>query len=167
LREELHRFKKGLQGERESAHYLDSHFKDSANHSLIHDLRLVVDDEVAQIDHLVFARAGLIYLIETKNYSGNLIVNEHGEWAEKLCRQHRPQDLLALPDFMKPKTTTALTPTAALPSAPVNTDQSLAKKLVCAHCRVKIGFPEGKFCWNNTKRFGGLQYCREHQALFA
>jgi hypothetical protein len=278
LREELHRFKKGLQGERESAHYLDSHFKDSANHSLIHDLRLVVDDEVAQIDHLVFARAGLIYLIETKNYSGNLIVNEHGEftvdydgqhygipspleqsrrherilqklaeqlgitgrvhtkldvqhvvlmhpksiiqrptaetfdtyflikadqfpswhqkfadqkgvgsvlkgmmnlrsqetvreWAEKLCRQHRPQDLLALPDFMKPKTTTALTPTAAIPSAlrsaPVNTDQSLAKKLVCAHCRVKIGFPEGKFCWNNTKRFGGLQYCREHQALFA
>ena len=75
LRDELHRFKKGLQGERESAFYLDSHFKDSPNHAVIHDLRLVFEGEVAQIDHLVFGRAGLVYLIETKNYSGNLIVN--------------------------------------------------------------------------------------------
>ena len=41
-----------------------------------------------------------------------------------------------------------------------------AKKLICAQCGIKIGYPEGKFCWNNAKRFGGLQYCREHQAAF-
>ena len=51
--------------------------------------------------------------------------------------------------------------------APTLADASLAKKLICAHCREKISFPEGKFCWNNAKRFGGLQYCREHQGLFA
>jgi len=38
--------------------------------------------------------------------------------------------------------------------------------LICAQCGIKIGYPEGKFCWNNVKRFGGLQYCREHQAGF-
>jgi hypothetical protein len=40
-----------------------------------------------------------------------------------------------------------------------------AKRLICAHCGAKISYPEGKFCWNNAKRFGGLAYCREHQAL--
>jgi hypothetical protein len=272
LRDELHRFKKALLGERESAFYLDDHFKDSPNHAVIHDLRLLFEGEVAQIDHLVFGRAGFVYLIETKNYSGNLIINEAGEftadydgdqygipspleqsrrherilhklaeqlgivgrvdkkldvhhvvlmhpkaiiqrpppkafdtsflikadqfpswhqkfadqlgvgsvlkgmlnlrspetvreWAEKLCRQHRPQNVLALPDFMKPKTVPA--PAAAPSSAPASTEENLAKKLICAHCRAKISYPEGKFCWNNAKRFGGLQYCREHQGLFA
>jgi len=50
---------------------------------------------------------------------------------------------------------------------PTVPDVSLAKKLICAQCREKISYPEGKFCWNNAKRFGGLQYCREHQGLFA
>ncbi|WP_088287324.1 hypothetical protein [Ideonella sp. A 288] len=31
-------------------------------------------------------------------------------------------------------------------------------------CGAKLSFAEGKFCWNNEARFGGLQYCREHQA---
>lgn len=99
------------------------------------------------------------------------------EWGEKLKRQHRPADLLALPDFMQPKQhlaqaagvikpdapATVADPTAPLPS---EADATLVKKLVCAHCREKISYPEGKFCWNNAKRFGGWQYCREHQGLF-
>jgi hypothetical protein len=32
---------------------------------------------------------------------------------------------------------------------------------------VKISYPEGKFSWNNAKRFGGQAYCREHQAAFS
>ena len=109
------------------------------------------------------------------------------EWGEKLKRQHRPADLLALPDFMQPRELTkvavlasplfrpalqlgapaparsrapALAPlvAAALPAEP-------AKRLVCARCTIKISFAEGKFCWNNAQRFGGLAYCREHQAL--
>ncbi|MFH7041656.1 nuclease-related domain-containing protein [Paucibacter sp. JuS9] len=111
-----------------------------------------------------------------------LLANFHGSetlkgWAEKLARQHRPQDQLALPDFMTPKvqaSTAAPAPhTAALlamePSpadCPPATDNShpLKRKLICVSCNSKISFAEGKFCWNNEGRFGGLQYCREHQA---
>ena len=50
LREELQRCKKGIQGERESAHYLDSYFKDGENHVVLHDLRFVLDGDVAQIE---------------------------------------------------------------------------------------------------------------------
>lgn len=295
LRDELRRCKTGIEGERAAAFYLDGHYKDSQNNVLLHDLRFVVDGEVAQIDHLVINRTGYMVLIETKNYGGDLEVNAYGEftvryvkerygipspyeqsrrharilgklleqleistrtdklpefhnvvmmhpkaiiqrpdpnafdtsflikadqfpawhdklvegtstgglfkalfnmrspetikeWGEKLKRQHRPADMLALPDFMKPKAVPAVdrsvapaapvasapaqvtTPTlptmAAAEPAPAAADESIAKKLICAHCRAKISFPEGKFCWNNAKRFGGLQYCREHQGLF-
>ncbi|MEO6321884.1 MAG: nuclease-related domain-containing protein [Polaromonas sp.] len=294
LREELMRTRKGIQGERESAHYLDHYFKDGENHVLLHDLRFVIEGEVTQIDHLILARAGNVYLLETKNYACNLVINERGEftaeyenarfgiaspieqslrhekvlrklleqlgivgrtqkypnfhhvvmlhpkamierppaktfdtsnvikadqfpswhksfvdkigfgtlfknalnmrslettqeWGEKLKRQHRPADLLELPDFMRPRAlstaavpaplfsppapqftapaldrlqtaASALPAVAALPAAP-------ARRLVCARCAVKISFSEGKFCWNNAQRFGGLAYCREHQAL--
>jgi hypothetical protein len=56
--------------------------------------------------------------------------------------------------------------TQAATAAISEVDASLAKKLICAQCREKISFPEGKFGWNHVKRFGGLQYCREHQGLF-
>lgn len=285
LRDELRRLNAGIKGEQAAAFYLNGHYKDGQNNVLLHDLRFQVDGEVAQIDHLVINRTGYMVLIETKNYSGDLEVNAHGEftvrygkerygipspyeqsrrharilgkllerleistrtdklpefhnvvmmhpkaiiqrpdpkaldtsflikadqfpawhdklvddfstggvlkalfnmrssdtikeWGEKLKRQHRPADLLTLPDFMQPKPHLAqavqapkpaafapvAVPTAATPAEAV---ASLAKKVICAHCRAKISFPEGKFCWNNAKRFGGLQYCREHQGLFA
>ena len=108
------------------------------------------------------------------------------EWGEKLVRQHRPADLLALPDFMRPKEAksapfvsstlpvSSITPAPAMQAAaaaqparvaalPV---EASARQLICVKCGTKISFPEGKFCWNNADRFGGLQYCREHQALF-
>lgn len=289
LRDELQRCRKGILGERDSAHYLDSYFKSGENHVVLHDLRFVVNGDVAQIDHLILNRFGHFFLIETKNYSGDLVINDQGEftvhygeyafgipspweqsrrherifakvlerleisgrldklpefhhvvmmhpksiikrpaatvfdtsflikadqfptwhgkfidkvgagaiikaifnarsletvveWGEKLKRQHRPADFLALPEFMKPRimradhptadapgTVLASTPVSALsvacaPSKPAKDGD--AKKLICAHCGSKITYPEGKFCWNNSKRFGGLQYCRQHQALF-
>ena len=281
LKEELQRCRKGIQGARESAHYLDSYFNGSENNVLLHDLRLVVDGDTAQIDHLILNRTGRIYLIETKNYSGDLIVNAHGEftvqygedsfgipspweqsrrherilvkllekleitgrvdkqldfqhvvmmhpkaiinrpdaksfdtsflikgdqfptwhtnfvekigagsavksllnmrshetikeWGEKIKRQHRAADLLALPEFMKPKLQPEVARPAAAqlpPSQPSITSAAAGdvagKKLICAHCGSKITYPEGKFCWNNIKRFNGLQYCRDHQSLFA
>jgi hypothetical protein len=280
LKDELHRYKKGIQGERDSAHYLDSHFKDGENNVLLHDLRFLVDGEVAQIDHLVLNRTGHVFLIETKNYSGDLLVNEHGEftvqyehdavgvpspweqsrrherilakllenlgltgrvdkqptfhhvvmmhpksiikrpeaklfdtsflikadqfpswhakfadklgagavfkallnirsletlvdWGEKLKRQHRPSDLLELPDFMRPKAkieeqppVASLAPVQAIAAPPAAAKDAPEKKLICAHCGSKISYPKGKFCWNNSKRFNGLQYCRDHQSLF-
>lgn len=295
LHDELARFKKGIQGEKDSAHYIDNYFKDSENHVILHDLRFVVDDEVAQIDHLIINKMLGIYLLETKNYACNLIINERGEftaeyesggrfgiaspleqslrhervlckllerldivgrtqkqpnfyhvvlldpkaiierpatkvfdtrnviksdqfpswhksfidqigvgtlfksalnmrsmdtikeWGEKLKRQHRPADLLALPDFMlpkKPAQPAAPAPVFSAPTPPsrpmprpapakapaaspaITPAEEPTKKLVCAHCAAKISFAEGKFCWNNSKRFGGVAYCREHQALF-
>ncbi len=280
LRTELRNLRAGIKGEQAAAFYLDGHYKDGQNNVLLHDLRFQLDDEVAQIDHLVINRTGYMVQIETKNYSGDLEVNAHGEftvrygperygipspyeqsrrharilgkllerleistrtdklpefhnvvmmhpqaiirrpdlkafdtsflikadqfpawheklvestsaggifkalfnmrgpdtireWGEKLKRQHRAPDLLALPEFMQPKKPLVKPAPAAVPvpsappqaEAPPGADVSLAKKLICAHCRAKISYPEGKFCWNNAKRFGGLQYCREHQGL--
>lgn len=274
LRDELDRTRKGIDGERESAYFLDQHFKDSRNNAVLHDLRLTSDGDVAQIDHLVINRLGYFLLIETKNYGGNVTINAHGEftveygdgerigvaspleqsrrhervlkkmlerleiaprvgttfqfrhvvlfhpraiierppskvldtsdvikadqfrawheafadedigvgeallglanmrssetareWGEKLARQHRPEDPLRLPEFMAPRQ-----PEAKL-AEPVEAGQSSApatpeKKLICLNCRQKISFAEGKFCWNNERRFKGGQYCRERQALF-
>jgi len=39
----------------------------------------VFDDEVAEIDHLVLRRGGMV-LIESRNVTGEVHVNEHGEW---------------------------------------------------------------------------------------
>ncbi len=291
VRDELMRLRKGIQGERESAHYLDSYFKDGVNHVLLHDLRFVVDGETAQVDHMVINRMGMVYLIETKNYAGNLLINDYGEftveydedrfgipspieqsqrherllvklmerlelssrlgelqfhhvvllhpkasiqrpaakafdtsmvikadqfptwhqtfaekkigfgtllkgmvnirsletikeWGEKLVRQHRPADLTSLPDFIrsagtsskpeKPdaasKAPVATVPVTNTPSAAASKEPGeahpLAKKLICVTCGTKISYSEGKFCWNNSRRFSGLQYCREHQAAF-
>jgi hypothetical protein len=98
------------------------------------------------------------------------------EWGEKLKRQHRAPDLLDLPSYLQPKPQLVAVAQAPKPAAPAVSkavaepaapDTTLAKKLICARCREKISYPEGKFCWNNAKRFGGLQYCREHQSSFA
>jgi len=293
LREELGRLRKGIQGEQESAYYLNQYFKGSENHVVLHDLRFTFEGDVAQIDHLVISRALGIYLIETKNYSGSVCINAHGEftvdydgdrfgvpspieqsrrhervlirllerlgiesrtggemqchhvvmfhpkaiierpkqsefdtrnvikadqfpswreqfverevggtkflraianlrsfdtikeWGEKLARQHRPSNVLDLPEFMRvkssdgrgepaPQLPTGRTPAPNAP-APIRTDSVASdsapaapgeKRLICLKCNGKISFAEGRYCWNNTERFRGGQYCREHQALF-
>ena len=43
--------------------------------------------------------------------------------------------------------------------------ESRTKRLICLHCNEKISWAEGRFCWGNSARFKGGQYCREHQAL--
>lgn len=80
LRQELLRTQRGLQGERDAAHYIDAHFKDKDTHAVLHDLRFEVEGEVAQIDHLVITRGLRIYLFETKCFAGNVKINERGEF---------------------------------------------------------------------------------------
>lgn len=105
-------------------------------------------------------------------------------FARKLVRQHRPADPLLLPDFVRPsqerygsqpaephseippESRPPTTPSAAPASVPAPEPVAERRKLVCASCGTKITFAEGKFCWNNERRFAGLQYCREHQAAF-
>lgn len=281
LDEELSRVRRGIEGERDAAFYIDSYLKDSPNKAVIHDLRLEVDGEVAQIDHLFFNRLLHFVLIETKCFNGNVVINEHGEfsvtyangrtfgipspieqskrhervlsklvdslgisgrlgvkpsfhhvvllhpkaiiqrpdkrsfdtrnvikadalpawhshwaenvlgiaetftgllsirssdtikeWAEQLVKRHRPNDPLNLPEFMAPKPAPAVAQeplrhealVTAMPNATSNApDERMKKRLVCVTCGAKIPYNVGLFCWNNERRFGGFQYCREHQ----
>ncbi|MGL5002037.1 MAG: nuclease-related domain-containing protein, partial [Casimicrobium sp.] len=81
LVDELRGLKTGRAGEDSAAHYLDMHHRDSQNVAVLHDLRLSIDGQSAQIDHLLMARAGWFFLLETKNFGGNLRINEHGEFS--------------------------------------------------------------------------------------
>lgn len=291
LKDEYWAVRNGIEGEKDAAHYIDRHFIDSQNHVILHDLRLVDEGQVAQIDHLIIGRAFVFYLLETKTYRGNILINDLGEftadyghgkrygvpspieqskrheaillrvldrlsisgrthgrplikhavlihpkgiitrpaqkafdtsdvikadqfgswreafvekkmgvgttlalalnlrnletiveWGRMLKRQHRPLDLLDLPDFMQPRqpappkpatdvrkaTEGASEPTKNrhMQGSRQSDDVEPKKRLICATCGAKISFPEGKFCWNNPERFGGLQYCRVHQADF-
>lgn len=50
--------------------------------------------------------------------------------------------------------------------APEDGDRAGRRQCKCADCGSKITFAEAKFCWGNARRFGGLQYCRAHQANY-
>lgn len=291
LREHLQRKKTGLQGERDAAHYIDTHLRDGDNHAVLHDLRFEIDGSVAQIDHLIIGRGFHFFLVETKNFGGNLHINEAGEftveygrekfgiespleqsrrheamflrllselgisgrfaqqpkifhavllhpraiikrpaaslfdtsmimkadqfdtwrkqtidaigvsamlllvsnlvstetivgWGKAIAGRHSPDNPLELPDWLKPqppqpekamRPVSKPMPAVAEPAPPSYVAKSPVenkapatepRKLICATCSEKISFAEGKFCWNNEKRFGGLQYCREHQKSF-
>ena len=270
LNDELLKVRRGIQGEKDAAHYLDNHFSDGKNHAVIHDLRLEVDGEIAQIDHLLINRLLDFYLLETKNFGGDVTITAHGEFsvkygvervynipspieqskrhenvlrrlltkleikgragtsprfkhvvlvdpkaaihrpdakifdtsmiigadqfrtwqlahvdkeistavalssmlnirgsdalkevAEKISRQHRPEDLLHMPDWLLPQPAKSQKETTTS-----QLEHAGRKKLICLTCNSKISYEEGKFCWNNDKRFMGGQYCRTHQAAF-
>ncbi len=56
--------------------------------AVIHDLRLDIEGQVAQIDHLVISRMLEVFVCESKSYSGGVKVNEFGEWIT--FRDRRP-----------------------------------------------------------------------------
>jgi len=80
IKKEINAIKKGIQGEKESAYYINFYFKDSKNWVVIHDLRIEHNEKVAQIDHILINRLFDIYLLESKNYSYNLEINEFEEF---------------------------------------------------------------------------------------
>lgn len=45
----------------------------------MHDLRLDIEGQVAQIDHLVISSMLEVFVCESKSYTGGVTVNEHGE----------------------------------------------------------------------------------------
>lgn len=57
LFKELRNLRTGIQGEKDAAHYINTYYRESPNWAVLHDLRLKVDGEVAQIDHLLVGRA--------------------------------------------------------------------------------------------------------------
>ena len=53
LQSQMWALRHGAKGESNAAYYIDHYYKDSPNVAVIHDLRLEIDDEVAQIDHMI------------------------------------------------------------------------------------------------------------------
>jgi hypothetical protein len=82
----------GIAGERDAAHFLKREFERSENVAILHDLRFGIDGDFAQIDHLVIHRVQqAAWVLETKNYSGRLSCDEHGDWT--VWRGRMPQSI--------------------------------------------------------------------------
>ena len=118
----------------------------------------------------------------------NLVSTETiADWGKAIAVRHLPGNPLELPGWLKPQPEKAAPPAAkpahaAKQPAPTSnvakattststvektaTATEMRKQLICATCGDKITYAEGKFCWNNEKRFGGSQYCREHKKAF-
>ena len=72
--------KYGAEAEKQMAFYLKRAFQNSDDVYIINDLRLVMDDDVAQIDHLVIHKFRFV-IIESKSVTSKVIVNEYEEWS--------------------------------------------------------------------------------------
>lgn len=80
LHDELWRLRQGIKGEKDAAYYINADYRDDPDCAVLHDLRIVEEGEVAQIDHLLVGRNFMI-LLETKNFTGNVRINAQGEFS--------------------------------------------------------------------------------------
>jgi hypothetical protein len=84
--------RRGLDGEKYTAHILDRKFQNLPDHALIHDLR--IPDGLggfAQFDHIVLSRLSRTAAIfEVKNFGGRLSRNTHDEWMVWYEGRRRP-----------------------------------------------------------------------------
>ena len=69
----------GYEAERQMAFYLRRAFAESGELRVFHNLRLTRSGEVAQIDHLILHRSGVV-IVESKSVTGEVEVNAQGEW---------------------------------------------------------------------------------------
>lgn len=80
IEQEIRNINAGMRGENEAAHEMKVHYGDSNNWAIIHDLRVIYGDLVAQIDHLVINRWLDIWVCESKHFSEGVSINDHGEF---------------------------------------------------------------------------------------
>lgn len=85
LEKELWALRTGIQGEKDAAYYINAEYKDSDHYAILHDLRIEVEGETAQIDHLLIGHY-FAFLFETKNFNGNIDINERGEFTVKYAK---------------------------------------------------------------------------------
>lgn len=81
ITKEIYALKQGAHGEQSSEYEINFYLKDSKNWAVIHDLRIDHNGRVAQIDHLLINRLLDVIVIETKNFSADLQINEQGEFS--------------------------------------------------------------------------------------
>jgi len=80
IKKELGLLRSGIKGEKEAAYLIDFDFKTSKNTMVIHDLRLKVNNRVAQIDHLLIHRTLNIFVLETKWFHSKIKITENGDF---------------------------------------------------------------------------------------
>ncbi len=80
--------KAGQEQEKNVSFYLRRAFKNDSQVFVFNDLKLSYDDEHAQIDHLILYPYGFV-LIESKSITGEVSVNERGEWSRSYQGQWR------------------------------------------------------------------------------
>ena len=71
--------KSGRRAEEQMAFYLRREFAGDRDIRVIHDLRFIREGEVAQIDHLVVHRWGVV-IVESKSVTSQVRINERHEW---------------------------------------------------------------------------------------
>lgn len=92
IQKQINNLRAGIAGERDAAHFLNREFGSKENVCLLHDLRLGLNGDFAQIDHLLIHRVQrAIWVLETKNYSGRLSCDEHGDWT--VWRNNKPMPI--------------------------------------------------------------------------
>ncbi len=71
--------KSGFEAEKQMSFYLKRAFADDDSVYVLNDLRIHVEDEYAQIDHLIVHTAGFI-IIESKSVTDTICINRYEEW---------------------------------------------------------------------------------------
>jgi hypothetical protein len=88
IENEIWSIRLGAKSEADAAYQLDFDLKENRRWAVIHDLRVEVEGQVAQMDHLVISRMLEVFVCESKSFTGGVKVNEHGEWTT--FRDRRP-----------------------------------------------------------------------------
>ncbi len=74
IAQDLKRLENGYKAEKDNAYYLDFAFEDGERNILLHDIRIEHKGRVAQFDHILITRIGII-LLESKSFTGSLAIN--------------------------------------------------------------------------------------------
>jgi hypothetical protein len=80
LEEEIRTRRAGIKGEAESAYLIDFYYEKSKFWAVLHDLRIEVDGQVAQIDHVMINRMLECYVLETKRFHAGVRITDEGEF---------------------------------------------------------------------------------------
>lgn len=82
IQKELNFLRAGIKGEKDTTYHIDFNLRDSENYVVLHDLRLEINGNVAQIDHLLINRTLRIYCVETKHFNSGIKINDDGEFMQ-------------------------------------------------------------------------------------
>ncbi|NOS98426.1 MAG: NERD domain-containing protein [Methylotenera sp.] len=82
IQKELNMLRAGIKGEQETIYHINFNLRDSKNYAVIHDLRLEINGNVAQIDHLLINKTLRIYCLETKHFNSGFKINDDGEFLQ-------------------------------------------------------------------------------------